>query len=77
MKYFAQMEAGKRSASASIPRFLVHDLMLGDQQALDLWKKFREMSIDNLKQVYQVNRAKLGEASRSHSRICIVVQYPF
>lgn len=27
---------------------------LGDQEALDLWKTFRQMSIDNLKQVYQV-----------------------
>ena len=29
--------------------------ILGDHETLNLWKKFREMSIDNLKQVYQVN----------------------
>ncbi len=29
--------------------------VIGDKEALDLWKKFREMSIENLKQVYQVN----------------------
>lgn len=26
----------------------------GDQEALNLWKKFRELSIDNLKRIYQV-----------------------
>ncbi len=29
--------------------------VLGDREALDLWQKFRELSIENLKQVYQVD----------------------
>ena len=47
------MEAGREDEHERVAETILR--VLGDTKALELWNQFRDMSITNLKQVYQVN----------------------